>query len=311
MGKDGRDLSARLLARWVALALLFLVFASSADRASSGPIEGQLLKAQSVASPTLGRPIPYVVYVPAAAAADPNRRFPVLYLLHGKGDDETAWMNFGDVGATLDRKIAVGDIQPMIVVMPSARNSWYVDDTRPDAFGRYATAFVQDLLPGVEHRHPASTCAGGRAMGGLSMGGYGAVLHAVSRPDLFAAAFSLSGSLFSEQAADIEARKTAYGRIFGGVFGEPFETARFLDWNVFMRLDKRADEINRLAFWLAAGDDDFASILGGTVRFHQELRRRGIASELRVMDGGHEWALWSRALDPALSWLSPRLKPDC
>ena len=149
------------------------------------------------------------------------------------------------------------------------------------------------------------------AIAGLSMGGYGAVLHAVSRPDLFAAAFSLSGSLFSEQAADIEARKTAYGRIFGGVFGEPFETARFLDWNVFMRLDKRADEINRLAFWLAAGDDDFASILGGTVRFHQELRRRGIASELRVMDGGHEWALWSRALDPALSWLSPRLKPDC
>src|SRR5258708_8099 len=90
---------------------------------------GRVLTDQ-IPSRSLGRPIPYSVYLPDAKPA--AGRLPVLYLLHGRGDDETTWRIKGDIVATLDRKIAAGEMRPMIVVMPAVRNSWDIDDARPD-----------------------------------------------------------------------------------------------------------------------------------------------------------------------------------
>lgn len=144
------------------------------------------------------------------------------------------------------------------------------------------------------------------------MGGYGSILYAVSSPTQFRAAFSLSGSLFSEESSDIDARRPAYGRIFGGVFGEPFDKARFLDWNVFMRLDRGGEAVKHQSFWLMSGDDDFPSIVSGTFKLHRALRQRGIESELRIVDGEHTWELWKEAVSPALTWLSEwRLNASC
>jgi enterochelin esterase family protein len=269
---------------------------------------GRLLTGQ-IPSPSLGRPIPYSVYLPES---EPEaRRLPVLYLLHGRGDDETTWNVKGDIAATLDRKIARGEMRPMIVVMPAVRNSWYIDDPRPDGFGPYAMAFMQDFMPGIEARYPIARCQQGRGIGGVSMGGYGAVLYALSDPDRFAAAFSLSGSLFGEDAREIAARRAAYERIFEGAFGAPFDVQRFLDWNVFMRLERNAAAVRRLSFWLMAGEDDFVSIRNGTIRLHAELQRRGIPSELAIVKGGHTWDIWQNEVSPALSWLSAHLDPAC
>ena len=272
---------------------------------------GRVLTGESIASAVLGRSLPYTAYVPAAAASEPARRFPVLLLLHGKGDDETAWLEKGGIAGTLDREIAAGTIKPLIVVMPGAGNSWYVDDARPEGFGPVASAILDELVPETDRRFPALGCGKARATGGLSMGGYGAVLYAESRPDLFTAAFSLSGSLFSDEPADIERRRVAMGRIYDGVFGQPFDAQRFLDWNVFTRLNRSEALLKSQSFWLLSGDDDFPSILSGTVRFHQALRAKGIASELNVVEGGHTWELWSRQIVPALRWLSTRLAERC
>jgi S-formylglutathione hydrolase FrmB len=289
---------------WVALVLAVVGCATGANA-------GRVLTGLSIQSATLGRAIPYTIYIPDVAVAPSPPHVPALYLLHGRGDDEMAWISKGDVAATLDRKITAGDMQPMIVVMPGAGNSWYVDDARSSGYGAFATAFMNEFVPAIDRQYPTLSCRAGRAIGGLSMGGYGAVIQGLSHPDHYAAVFSLSGSLFSEDARDIETRRPAYGRIFEGVFGEPFDTRRFLDWNVFMRLDRGGEAVAKLPFWLLAGDNDFSSILSGTVRFHQELRRRGHTSELRVVKGGHDWVLWSDTINPALSWLSGRLKASC
>lgn len=286
------------------VALLALLAVIAGPQASAA---GRIERAE-LASPMLGRAIPFSAYVPSGVAAD--RSVPVLYLLHGKGDTEMAWPENGGIAAILDRRIAAGDLQPLIVVMPMAGNSWYVDDTRPGGYGPMATAFLDEFIPGIEARYrAAATCRAARSVGGLSMGGYGAMLYAFERPNMFVAAFSLSGSLFSERAEDIESRRPSYERIYDGIFGVPFDDKRFLQWNVFTRLDRRRDAPP--AVYLVAGDRDFPAILAGTVRFHQELRRRGLPSELSVLPGEHSWAFWESTVGPALSWLSARLDPAC
>jgi len=96
-----------------------------------------------------------------------------------------------------------------------------------------------------------------------------------------------------------------------GVYGEPFDPERFRSWTVFDRLKHASPAAAELKYWLAAGDKDFSGILSGTVRLHQELLERGIASDLRITSGGHTWELWNQSIDPALSWLSPLLDPGC
>lgn len=281
-------------------AVLLSMLAMTLD-AHAGRIERH-----SVPSASLGRSIAYALYIPQQAAPG----LPVLYLLHGKGDDEMAWPDKGNIAAIADRKIASGEIKPMLIVMPMVSNSWYVDDARPIGYGPVARAFLSDFVQHVESLHRGGpACRGARGVGGLSMGGYGAMLYAFERPDLFAAAFSLSGSLFSEQAADIAARRQSYERIYEGVFGVPFDERRFLAWNVFTRLDR--PRAKTPAVWLAAGDRDFPSILAGTVRFHEELRRRGHDSHLHILPGEHSWAFWEQTVDQALSWLSAQLDPAC
>ena len=100
-------------------------------------------------------------------------------------------------------------------------------------------------------------------------------------------------------------------QLFGGVYGQPFDVARYDQFNVFAKLDKLEAAPEKPAIWLAAGDSDFPSILRGTVLLHLALQRRRIASELRVDNAGHGWGYWRQAIEPALVWLSPKLAAKC
>lgn len=279
--------------------------------ARAEPTHGHVETGLSMPSPMLGRGIPYTLYLPPGApGGDDGRPIPVLYLLHGFGDTETAWFEHGHIAATLDRLISAGTIPPIAAVAPGVGESWYVDDARgPHGFGPVASAFRADFIPGIERRHHLASCRGARAIGGLSMGGYGAVLYATLSPDLFSAAISLSGSLFSDRVSDIEHSRPFYVDAMPGIYGEPFDAARFQSWTVFARLGAAAPSIKDLGFWLAVGDHDFQGIIDGTLRLHKELRRRDIETHLRIYDGSHDWALWSMAIEPALVWLAPQLKP--
>jgi len=86
---------------------------------------------------------------------------------------------------------------------------------------------------------------------------------------------------------------------------------RFREWNVFARLSAVASERRLPDFFLSVGDDDFRSILAGTVRLHLTLRAHDVASELRVIDAGHDWSNWRGEIARALAWLGPRLADGC
>lgn len=292
-------------------ATVCLLLAGSAFAPATAGNGADVQTGLSVASPLLGHDMTYAIYLPKLPQTAAHR-LPVLYLLHGRDDNEMAWLDKGHIAETLDRLIAAGTVPPLAVVMPMAANSWYVDDARGSrGFGSFATAFFQDFMPSVETRHRLATCRSGRAVAGLSMGGFGAMLYAFTHPEKFTGAISLSGSLFSDAPADIEARKPFYERVLTGIYGEPFDPRRFLDWNVFQRLERASGDVKSLGVWLAAGDGDFSGILGGTVRLHQDLKRRQIETHLRIYGGDHNWDLWSMAIEPALTWLAPRLDAAC
>ena len=198
---------------------------------------------------------------------------------------------------------------PLIVVMPMAGNSWYVDDAR--GTGPVATAMLTEFVPDIERRYPVAACRQARAVGGLSMGGYGALLYALERPDLFGAAISLSGSIFPELTGADPAAEAHLAKIFRGVFGDPFDRSRYEAWNLFPKLRDLESSGQKPALFLTAADGDFPPLLKGTVNFHLAALSFGFASELRVGDGAHVWPYWAEAIKPALIWLGGKLSSRC
>ncbi len=276
--------------------------------------QGELSENEVFASKILDRDIRASVYLPPSYADKRHTgvRFAVVYLLHGLGDNHHAWPRLGKIKPTLDRLIHTGKLSPVIVVMPDAASSWYVNDLRSDGNGRVFDAFRTDLIAAVDARYPTAACRQGRAIGGLSMGGYGALLLGFARPHRYAAVFSLSGAVFAENlSADRERRKFLAG-LFRGVHGEPIRDERLAEWNIFDRLKPVTAGESTPQVWLSAGDDDFfPSIVSGTVRVFQILQRAKIPAELRVDDAAHHWSYWRRSVAPALTWASDKLSAAC
>ncbi|NOG50716.1 MAG: alpha/beta fold hydrolase [Chloroflexi bacterium] len=151
-------------------------------------------------SQTLGRIAQYTVYLPAGYDGS-DQRYPVVYLLHGRGDTMTAWLT---VRSALDTLIADGDIPPVIAVMPdmpsSDRGSYYVDSAYTGMLYRaepVETAFFNDLIPHVDATYRTIPDRTSRVVGGYSMGGYGAIRYALAHPQHFMGAIILSPAVYA------------------------------------------------------------------------------------------------------------------
>ena len=286
----------------------------SGDAGASRARTGTLATA-SAPSPALGTPIDYTVYLPYEYDRS-HARYPVLYLLHGRGDTMQAWTQ---VKADLDKLIADGDVPPVIAVLPDApwseRGSWYVDSayTGDDPGRPVETALTRDLIAAVDHTYRTSAQRNGRLIGGYSMGGAGALRYALAHQDLFANALVLSPAVYRPlPPADSAVRE------FGG-FGSGDQL--FSD-DVYQRLNYPAllsgvNPEQPVRMYIAVGDDEWpnpdpadashdldyeAATLYNTVR-----RTDGVSAEFRVLDGGHAWDVWRPAFIDGLKQLAPTL----
>ncbi|GAC1400393.1 MAG: alpha/beta hydrolase family protein [Chloroflexota bacterium] len=217
--------------------------------------------------------------------------FPVFYLLHGYSDDHTVWTR----NTSLERYAAR---LPLIIVMPDGGHGFYADAREGYA---YDTAITRDLIGFVDSRFHTDPRREARVIGGLSMGGYGAIRLALTHPHLFCSAVSHSGVLaWSHDPFDLATpRGAAAARIAGpSPLGGP---------NDLFALAERSDRALLPALRIDCGTDD--TLIEHNRRFHAHLDRLGISHEYAEFPGAHDWAYWDEHVRDALAFHMRALDP--
>jgi len=217
------------------------------------------------------------VYTPPGYGKDPERKYPVLYLLHGSGDNDSHWMHIGRANVIADNLIADGKAVPMLIVMPDGhvreRPAGPLDDkTRKELREAFEKDLLGSVIPLIESTYHVRTDAAGRAVAGLSMGSAQALVVGLGHPDRFAWIGAFSGAISREDS------------VVTGLRADP----------------ARANEQLKL-LWLAIGKDD------GAVKSKRELavalKEMGVRHEYRETEGAHRWSVWRQYLGELL----PRL----
>ena len=246
----------------------------------------------------------FAVYLPAGYESS-QRSYPVVYLLHGYGDNQTGWVQFGDVQAIVDKGIKEGKITPMIIVMPDGEKTFYMNDAK----GKYAFEdfFIKELIPHIEKDFRCRTEKEFRAIAGLSMGGFGSLLNALHHPDLFSTCVAFSSAVFIDEDI-VKMSQAEYSNMFSKIMndlkeGEP-RINDFWNQNSILYLMKNMPEDKKKAvrFWIDCGDDDF--LYKGNCNLHILMREQNIPHEFRTRDGSHTWEYWRTGLPDALSFIS-------
>lgn len=258
-------------------------------------------------SSILGGERRYAIYLPAGYETS-ERSYPVLYLLHGAGDDQTGWIQFGEIQHTADKAIADGSATSMIVVMPDADTGrrGYFNDIRGD--WDYEDFFITELIPHIEKTYRVRSEKRYRAVAGLSMGGGGSFMYALHHPELFSAACPLSASTGPLTVEDAKRRYNRRPRnIEQDVPWEPVsdeQVARYLAKHSALQLVESmpVEDLESVRWYIDCGDDDF--LYEGNSLVHIAMRKREVAHEFRIRNGEHRWSYWRSALPEVLSFVT-------
>ncbi len=217
-------------------------------------------------SKTVGVKRKAVVYTPPGYSKD--QKYPVLYLLHGIGDDETGWTKKGSADVILDNLYADKKAVPMIVVMPNgraAKNDRAGGNFQGQfpAFAAFEDDLTRDLIPFIEKTYLAKPDREARALAGLSMGGGQSLNFGLSHLDTFAWVGGFSSAPNTKPATDL--------------VKDPAEAAKQL----------------RL-LWVSCGDRD--NLMRISKRFHEDLEKMKVPHVWHVDSGAHEWPVWKNDL---------------
>ena len=240
----------------------------------------------------------FAIYLPPGYETS-QRSYPVLYLLHGSGDDQTGWLQFGEVQSITDKAIRNGTATAMIIVMPDANTGrrGYFNDIKGE--WRYEDFFFQELMPFIEKNYRTKNEKRYRAISGLSMGGGGSFMYALHRPELFAAACPLSastGPLSLEDAGKWLSTNNP------GIKDEAIEEY-YKKHSALALINNMPDSTKKAVRWyIDCGDDDF--LYEGNSLVHIAMKKKEIPHEFRVRDGAHNWTYWRSSLPAVLKFVS-------
>ena len=257
----------------------------------------------SFQSNKLGKEVRYSIYLPDGYE-DSTRKYPVLYLLHGWTDNETSWIQMGDMQRIADDAIASRQAVPMIIVMPDAGETWYVNSY--DGSVPYEDMFFEELIPYIEKTYRARADREYRGIAGLSMGGFGSFLYTLHHPDMFTACAPLSAAVYTDEQMQ-KALNTTRGELFNKLFGKGNLTEHWRANSILDLLNKLDTEKPwRVAYYIDCGDEDY--LLHGNNIVHEILQEKKIKHEFRVRDGGHTWTYWRTALPSVMEFMSVRFR---
>lgn len=278
--------------------------------------------AKTFPSTSLKQDLAYQLYLPPGYDPAAATRYPVLYLLHGRGDKMSAWTK---ITPELDRLIDEGRIPPVIAIMPDApashRAGYYIDSQftgseqpRLPVGEPVETAFTRDLIAHIDSTYPTRAERAARIVAGYSMGGYGALRYSLAHPELFGAAIALSPAVyFPLPPRDSSTREF-------GAFGrgpKPFDDAIYTSLNYPALIPGFVAQGLPLIMFIAVGDDESALAdpaeashdldYEAHTLYNQIRRVPLITAQLRVIDGGHGWDTWQPAFVEGLEYTLARL----
>ncbi len=240
----------------------------------------------------------YAIYLPHDYETS-SRSYPVLYLLHGGGDDQTGWVQFGEVQNITDKAINEGKSTPMIIIMPDANTGRRGYSNNATGTWLYEDFFFKELMPYVEKKYRIKSEKRFRAIAGLSMGGDGSFTYALHHPELFSSACPLSagtGPLTLDNA------KTNVRRMDSTASTTQIESF-FNRQSVVTMVNAVPDSLKKSVRWyIDCGDDDF--LYEGNSLVHIAMRKKEIPHEFRIRNGGHSWPYWRSALPEVLDFVS-------
>ena len=285
--------------------ILFLLSCQSPQNSSPTILQAQgiLKEKQSIKSEILSEPVNYSIFLPPGYEST-NRKYPVVYILHGYTDDETAWVQFGEIDRQANQAMFEGKIPPMILVMPDAKVTWYVNDV--EGKRKYEDFFIQELIPHIDATFRTRPEKDFRGITGLSMGGFGSLLYAMKHPDLFVASAPLSAAIYTEETV-AKYDQGRWDEVEGPMYGKGLEGKNRISdhWknnNPFYLLEKiDLEKTKKVKFYFDCGDDDF--LYEGNAKIHIAFRDLGIPHEFRMRDGEHNWTYWRTGIIPALQFI--------
>jgi enterochelin esterase-like enzyme len=289
--------------------VLLLCFSFLAQSQPIQPIQpnsaypgGQVIESIKFKSSIMNQDVEYCVYLPPDYHYS-IRGYPVVYLLHGYTDDETGWIQFGEVNIAADKAIMNREIPPMIIVMPDGGLSFYINNSKGDV--KWEDMFVKEFIPHIDKTYRTRAEKRYRGIAGLSMGGYGTLLHSLKHPGLFSACAAFSSAVRSDEEMinmSDEVFNRVYAPVFGNKKGKARITAHFKENNILHLVEKRRlEELKQVRYYIDCGDDDYLAT--GNALLHIALRKKQVPHEYRVRDGAHNWTYWRTGIIDGLKFI--------
>jgi len=250
-----------------------------------GPCHAQgRIDCNALQSHILSGTVHYCVMLPpdydAATAGHSPRRYPVLYFLHGLGDNEQTLFKSGgwDLIQDLRQK---GQVSDFLIVAPEGRRGFYINSA--DGRVRYSDFFIREFIPYLESHYSIRRERSARAISGFSMGGYGALRFAFAHPELFSSVSAQSAALIAEPPQQAESGP------LGVAFGNPIDV-RHWDQNspfVLAKRNRAQIQASGLSIYFNCGSKDDFGFNQGAAELHRQLQAEGIQHEYHLYPGNH------------------------
>lgn len=259
-------------------------------------------------SHVLAQAIHYCVMVPsgydAATTGSSPQRYPVLYYLHGLGDNEQTLFKSGGWNVIEDLR-QQGQIGSFLVVAPEGRNSFYINSA--DGRLRYSDFFIHEFIPYIEAHYSVRRKRSARAVSGFSMGGYGALRFAFAHPELFSSVSAQSAAIITASPQETTAAMrsgTSMDKTLGAAFGNPINVAHWDQNSLFVLARKNRMHIAGLSIYFNCGRDDEFGFEKGAAELDRQLQSEGIKHEFHLYPGNHDSAYFLSHLGETLRFHS-------
>jgi S-formylglutathione hydrolase FrmB len=259
------------------------------------------IKPGSFASKSLGKDVAYVVDLPASYATG-DKKYPVVYLLHGLFESSGFYERRGLAPAFAAAR-EKGDLPDALIVVADASNSFYVNGPA----GAYEDMVVKDLVEHVESTYRTVPSRAGRALFGVSMGGYGALRIAFKYPERYGVVATHSAMLLEKIPTPEDGARRGQMASFNRIFGNPIDEAMWAA-NDPLRLAAKADPKTAPALYFDCGSEDRFQLFIGNKDLHEKLQAKGVKHEFALYPGDHGYEYVRSVVDKSLRFVGDALK---